>query len=251
MFVNHFYQFIADRTETLKKSLQTQSRNWLDAVPDAVAALALLMSLAQIGTALAPLGAVRRLWRWVELSPGRIVRAVEAGDLLGVVRPYLGHMFFHINLAHYVMNVLAMLIAGSFVFREMKAHGKPGKSDATAAFIAFFLLSGLAAGFVFTAVNLSSFRPMIGASGAAAGLFGAAVWILIMRSGDGRRSKRYLLACLAVASVNVMLASYLLDTSVISRFLFNSASAWQAHLGGYVFGVIFYPLFERMAASSR
>jgi membrane associated rhomboid family serine protease len=220
-------------------------------LPDTVAGIALLLSVVQVGAALAPIGMVRRLWRLFELSPGRILRAVESGDLTGVARPYLGHMFFHINLAHYLTNLLAIAIAGTFVFRELKAHAQPGKSDASAAFIAFFVLSGLAAGFVFAAANLNSYRPMIGASGAAAGLFGACVWILVMRGEGKRRSKQYRAAALFVATLNIAMASYLLDTSFLSRLAFNGPSAWQAHFGGYIFGVLFYPLFERMASSSR
>ncbi|GJL92602.1 rhomboid family intramembrane serine protease [Hyphococcus sp.] len=227
-----------------------QRLGWLNAVPDAVAGIVLLLSVIQIGTALAPVRAVRRVWRMVEISPGRILRAVEAGDLAGVVRPYLGHMFFHINLVHYLMNVIAILAAGTFVFREMKSRATPGKSDASAAFIAFFLLSGLAAGFVFVAANLHSYTPMIGASGAAAGLFGAGVWILVMRNHGENRSTRYCIVAVAVATLDIVLASFLLDNSFLSQVLFNSPSAWQAHLGGYLFGVLFYPLFERMAASS-
>lgn len=222
---------------------------WLDEIPDAVAAPALAISIVQICSALAPLGALRRVWRMVELSPGRIVRAIEAGDVLGVVRPYLGYIFFHINFTHYLLNLAAICGLGVFVHREMSARANPGRSDASAAFLAFFLLSGLAAGFAYCAANLQAYRGMLGASGAAAGLFGAAIWITITRHGETENWRKG--AALTLATLNVVMLTYLIDTSPLSRFLFNSASAWQAHAGGYVFGLFAYPLFERMAQSSR
>lgn len=177
--------------------------------------------------------------------------AIENGEFFNVVRAYVGHMFFHISLAHYFMNLLAIVFAGTYVFREMQAHARPDRSDASAAFIAFFLISGLAAGFCYAAWNLNAYMPMIGASGAAAGLFGAGVWILVMRGDGARRSIRYRAAALVLATLNIAMASYLLDTSFLSKFVLNGPSAWQAHLGGYLFGALFYPLFERMAASSK
>ncbi len=237
----------------LKNLVPLKALRLLDGLPNAVAAPAFLISVIQIATALAPSGAVRRVWRLFELSPARVIRALEAGDLAGVVRPYLGYMFFHVNFAHYALNLIATVIAGVFVYREMDAHAQPGKSDAPAAFLAFFILSGLAAGFTFSAANQNAYTPMIGASGAAAGLFGAALWIFLMRSEPEKPQQPAWrpAALLGVATLDIIMASYLLDTSPLSHFLFNSASAWQAHAGGCIFGVLFYPLFERMAASSR
>ncbi len=236
-----------------KKPPQSKAWRWASAIPDAVAAPALLISLIQIASELAPQAIVWRAWRLIELSPAKIARALEAGDLIAVIRPYLGYMWFHINFAHYFVNLAAIFAAGAFVYREMDLHGQPGKSDAPAAFLAFFILSGLAAGFAFAAANPHSFTPMIGASGAASGLFGAAVWIFLMRPEQGARQQSHWrrFALLALASIDIVMASYLFDTSPVSKALFNSASAWQAHAGGCIFGIVFYPLFERMARSSR
>jgi membrane associated rhomboid family serine protease len=222
--------------------------------PGAVAALGSALALVYAVTGLMPAATVHRLWHMFELSPARAFHAVETGAYFsGVVRPYLGHMVFHINLTHLLVNLAAVVLCGSFVHREMELQAGSRRNDAPAAFIAFFLLCGLAGGFAFALADPRSAQSVVGASGAAAGLFGACAWILIMRfGGEGERlGDMRRIAMLALFSVLVVGASVVLDNSSVSRLLFGSASAWQAHVGGYVAGLLTYPLFEKIAASGR
>ncbi len=248
---------------------------WLDAIPDPVAALALVLTIIQLATALAPPGAVRRIWRLVEVSPARIAGAADARDWVGLVRPYLGHMFVHINLFHYAVNLVAIVIAGTLVFREMQTKTAPGKSDPAAAFIAFFLLCGMAGAFAFVTLNPKTYLPMIGASGAAAGLFGAVVLMVARREWSvlpltGAAKTTFVIVAISAALVIVNYAlfalfDFLLDLLQSNKLMLHrlpgwrsqlniwlgGGSAWQAHAGGYLFGLIAFPLFERMARSSR
>ena len=160
--------------------------------PGAVAALGSVLAVVYSVTGLLPAGAVHRLWHMFELSPVRAFRAAETGAYFsGVVRPYLGHMLFHINLTHLLVNLFAVVMCGSFVHREMEIQAAPRRNDAPAAFIAFFLVCGLAGGFGFTLADPNSAQSMVGASGAAAGLFGACAWILVMRFGGGEECAGY------------------------------------------------------------
>jgi len=261
--------------ETPEPNPKKSRWQWLDAIPDPVAAVALALTILQLATALAPVRAVRRLWRLVEVSPARIARAAEAGDWAGLVRPYLGHMFFHINLVHYVVNLTAILTAGTLVFREMQAKTAPGKSDPAAAFIAFFLLCGMAGAFAFVALNPKTYMPMIGASGAAAGLFGAVVLMIARRDWSalplvGAAKTIFVIVAISTALVIVNYVLFALFDSLLDLLQSNKlmlsripgwrsklniwlggGSAWQAHAGGYLFGLVAFPLFERMARSSR
>ncbi len=248
---------------------------WLDAIPDPVVAIALVLSLIQLGVAAAPAGVVRRIWRLVEVSPARINHAAEAGEWTRVVRPYLGHMFFHINLLHYAVNVAAIMVAGTLVYREMQSKTAPGKSDPAAAFIAFFLLCGMAGAFAFVALNPKTYMPMIGASGAAAGLFGALVLMAARRDWPalplaGAAKTVFVIVAVSAGLLIINFALYAvfdfaLDILQSKKILLSripgwrsqlniwlgGASAWQAHAGGYLFGLISFPLFERMARASR
>ncbi len=248
---------------------------WLDAIPNPVVAIALALSLVQVGMAAAPAGVVRRIWRLVEVSPARINHAAEASEWMGLVRPYLGHMFFHINLLHYVVNLAAIIVAGTLIYREMQSNTAPGKSDPAAAFIAFFLLCGMAGAFAFVALNPKTYMPMIGASGAAAGLFGALVLIAARRDWPalplaGAAKTVFVIVAISAALliINFVLYAFFnfaLDFLQSKKIMLSQipgwrrqlniwlggASAWQAHAGGYLFGLIACPLFERMARASR
>ena len=235
---------------------RTKQNDWFSLFlnpPDVVAVIIILLALIQAGMGLAPDAIARNIWRVVELSPTDALRAVEQGEYFrGIAIPFLGHIFFHINLTHLLLNIVAIGVVGSFVFHEMEtASPKVRKSDASAAFAAYFFASGMFAGLFFVLMNFDSSRAVLGASGAGAGLFGGAVWILLMRPSEGRRQHSDLRKALTLVLVSLVIValSIVLDTSKLSILLFKTASAWQAHVGGYLFGLIAYPFFERLGAA--
>jgi membrane associated rhomboid family serine protease len=80
-------------------------------------------------------------------------------------------MFVHGGLLHFAGNMLYLWIFGDNVEDRM-GHGR---------FVVFYLLCGAAAAFVQTIVNPDSLVPMVGASGAIAGVMGA-YFVLYPRS---------------------------------------------------------------------
>lgn len=221
--------------------------------PTAIAGLCALMAVLHVALAFAPARLARQAWRLFEVSPKPMLMALERGDLVRVARAFLGHMFFHVNAAHLLLNVAAILTLGAIAYREMEARDGEHKNDAAVSFLAFFLISGMAAAAVFILVTPESYRPMIGASGGAAGLAGACAWIFVTRASDGQPRSGALRNgfFLVLISAALIASSIYFDTSPLSLRLFGSVSAWQAHVGGYVFGVVAYPLFERMAGARR
>ncbi|PQA88921.1 rhomboid family intramembrane serine protease [Hyphococcus luteus] len=220
--------------------------------PNAIAGLCALMAALHAALAFAPARLVGQVWRLFELSPRPVLMALERGDVASAARAFLGYMFFHVNAAHLLINLAAILALGAVVYREMEARAAARKSDAAAAFIAFFMISGMAAGAAFVLARPDAYQPMIGASGGAAGLAGACAWLFVTRTGEGGGLAGDALnfVILVLTSAVLIIASIYLDTSPLSHKLFGSASAWQAHVGGYVFGVFAYPLFERLAGAA-
>ncbi|WP_411817764.1 rhomboid family intramembrane serine protease [Hyphococcus sp. DH-69] len=239
----------------------TDRNDWLGFFkdpPDTVSSIVLALATIQIFMSLLPIGAMRRIWRWFELSPARVMHALEKGDVVtGLVRPILGHMVFHVNVMHMVINLLALGLMGSYVYREMENAPGAKTHDVPVVFIAFLILSGMFAGFFFVLINQSSWQAMIGASGAASGLFGAIVWINLMRQRkiddavQGAHSIFISILMIFGVSALIIGATIFFDTSKLSYILFKSASAWQAHVGGYIFGLLFYPLFERLTSAGH
>ena len=217
--------------------------------PNAVAGLCAFMAVLHVVLSLAPVRFARQAWRLFEVSPKPLLWALEHGHYVRAVRAFIGHMFFHVNAVHLLTNVAAIVALGSLVYREFEARAPERRSDASVAFLAFFLTSGLAAAAVYVLARPDSFQPMIGASGGAAGLAGACAWLFAVQNGDsGKLVSAFLNAALLVGvSAALIGASIYLDTSQLSMRLFGSASAWRAHVGGYVYGILAYPLFERLA----
>ena len=69
--------------------------------------------------------------------------------------------------------------------------------------------------------------------------------------GEPRRGVLKNSAILILISASVIALTIFLDTSKLSHMLFNNNSAYPAHIGGYLFGVLTYPVFERFAGAGK
>jgi len=142
------------------------------------------------------------------------------------------HIFLHGSWTHVLFNAVACLIFATPVIR---AFGKG--AGAALSFFAFFFLCGMAAGLGFCLLNLSSAVPVVGASGAIYGLIGASSRIAGVRGASGGivplTNSRVLSSAAVWIGIN-------LATALLPFVLGGPAVviAWQAHIAGYVFGVL-------------
>jgi len=128
---------------------------------------------------------------------------------VGYFEPWrmLTSMFLHGSLWHILFNMYALYVFGSMLERGL-GRGR---------YLALYLISGFA-GSVAVLLLGDPFTPVVGASGAIFGLFGA--FIVLQKQMGG--SIRGLLILLAI--------------NVVIAFLPGSNIAWQAHLGGILVG---------------
>src|SRR5688500_14332225 len=147
-------------------------------------------------------------------------------------------MFLHGGWFHIINNMWVLLIFGDNVEAGM------GKIR----YLIFYLLSGVAAGLLQTYILPGSLVPMIGASGAVAGVLGAYL-ILFPRSRIAS-----LVPILFIFTIVEIPAVFFLVFWFVSQLysgLFSiqgageSGIAWWAHVGGFVFGFIMVFLFRR------
>ena len=146
------------------------------------------------------------------------------------------HMFAHGGFVHVVMNVAGLMVVGP---RLIARIGSP--PVAWARFLYVFVGSGLAGGATFLALAGSS-QSALGSSGAIFGLLGAlarvhpatgeAVSILSRRSG--------MLAFMFVRDHLIMFALIFVALLVTGH---SAMVAWEAHLGGTLFGLFISSLF--------
>jgi membrane associated rhomboid family serine protease len=103
--------------------------------------------------------------------------------------------------------------------------------------LAFYLLCGMAGAFAQFAADPASPRVLIGASGAISGLFAAVLWFTVRRQGFW-----FLVALWLVMNV---------VTGEIDPIGGGSGHiAWVTHLGGFIAGLVLFPVFDRGARAS-
>ncbi len=139
-------------------------------------------------------------------------------------------LFVHGGWIHAAGNALWALPFGAAVSRLFGLDIK-----GAAAFLFFFLVCGVAANLGYAALHIDSDMPLVGASGAVAGLMGAGS--RLMRSGPGG------LAPLTAPMVVWMAASWMVVNVVLGVLgvapgMGQVLVAWEAHIFGYAAGVL-------------
>jgi len=152
----------------------------------------------------------------------------------------LESMFLHGSILHIAGNMLFLWIFGNNV-EDRLGRGR---------YVAFYLLSGLAAAYAQAAVFPNSALPLIGASGAIAGILGAYI-LLFPRARILTVGFLFFWFVLpAWLWIGIWIALQLL--SEVGSVAGNTGVAYMAHLGGFVAGMvlllIFRPRRERPAA---
>ncbi|MDX2265001.1 MAG: rhomboid family intramembrane serine protease [Hyphomicrobiales bacterium] len=150
------------------------------------------------------------------------------------------YMFLHADWLHLIGNMAFLWVFGDNV-EDAMGHAK---------FLLFYLLCGIFAGLVHTIAQSTSDSPLIGASGAVAGVIAAylmlhpnvRVWCLVLMKFPIRLSAGFILS---VWIVLLQIVNVVMNV--------GGATAWWAHIGGFVAGallVVFMrrpgvPLFDR------
>ena len=147
-------------------------------------------------------------------------------------------MFLHGGWFHIINNMWVLLIFGDNVEAGM------GKIR----YLIFYLLSGVAAGLLQTYILPSSMVPMIGASGAVAGVLGA---YLILVPGSRIASLVPSLFIFTIVEIPAVLFLLFWFVSQLYSGLGaiqgggESGIAWWAHIGGFAFGVLMVFFFRK------
>ncbi len=134
-------------------------------------------------------------------------------------------MIIHGGWIHVLVNSIMMVAMGVLFERQFGAKRT----------LIFFLLCGMAGNLIYFILNPGLTTPVIGASGAISGLFGAAV----MMMNSGTMATRY------GAPNKGALHFILLWISIIVVFgMLSADTAWQSHLGGFLGGVGLFQLWR-------
>jgi membrane associated rhomboid family serine protease len=168
------------------------------------------------------------------LIPQAVADAFSGGNLAAAVTPLFAYQFMHGGWLHIGSNMLYLWVFGDNV-EDRVGHVR---------YLIFYLLMGVLAGLAQVAFSPGSGVPIIGASGAVAGILGA-----------------YLVSCprarvLALIPIFVILYPAELPAVIFLGFWFilqlfsgiasigvEVSIAWWAHIGGFVAGMLLIHLF--------
>jgi membrane associated rhomboid family serine protease len=175
---------------------------------------------------------------------------VLPGGLGASLWSFVSYAAIHADLTHLGFNAIWLLAFGSPVARRFGA----------ARFLIFFAATSAAGALAHLLTNPGSLHPMIGASAAISGTMGAATRFAFEPGGPldmWRRERtdvdRIPAAPLLVALRNPRVLTFLavwfglnllFGLSSLPLFDDNQAVAWQAHVGGFLAGLLLFSAFD-------
>jgi membrane associated rhomboid family serine protease len=146
----------------------------------------------------------------------------------------LTFMFLHGGFFHLLGNMWFLYIFGDNV-EDRLGHFR---------YLAFYLLCGLASGISHLFLNWTSQIPTIGASGAIAGVMGA-YFILYPRAKVLTLVPIFFFLHFIEIPAFLFLGFWIFFQFLNAAFSTQAGGiAWWAHIGGFIFGIIFLKLFQ-------
>jgi membrane associated rhomboid family serine protease len=191
--------------------------------------------------------------------PARFGSSVELGTLPGGwaadVWTFITYAFIHGDATHLTVNSVWLLPFGAAVARRF----------GTVRFLAFFAVTAAAGAAVHLVTHIGAIQPVIGASASISGLMAAATRFAFQRGGPlslfrvgdddayrvpaaplavALRDKRVIVFLLAWFAVNLVFGLGAVAVPGVEQQI-----AWQAHIGGFIAGLILFPLFDPIVPS--
>jgi membrane associated rhomboid family serine protease len=188
--------------------------------------------------------------------PARYDEALSPAEVGPAIWTFVTYAFLHGGAVHLATNSIVFLPFGSAVARRF----------GTLRFIGFFIVTAVAGALLHLVTHQGEALPMIGASAAVSGFMAGAIRfafqrggpIAMFRSGD---ESPYQVPAASLASafrdvrIVVFMAAWLVLNIVfgigaISLLGVEQSIAWQAHIGGFVAGLLLFPLFDPVPPQS-
>ncbi len=201
------------------------------------------------------------LYNNLAFVPVEFLARLEAGQALQAVVPLIGHIFLHdprpsvmfLPSAHLILNMLWLVVFGSGIARRLCVEGSYGADRAfnIGIFLAFYFACGVAGGLTHYGFHHLESIGLVGASGAISGLMGGTLRFALrlfapMGAEYGRLAPLWARPVLVASALFIGLNGM---TGVAGAAGVQEAAqiAWEAHIGGFLFGLIAFPLFDRLA----
>jgi membrane associated rhomboid family serine protease len=175
------------------------------------------------------------------------------GGYLTAVTSFVTYMVVHAGWVHLLVNLLWMLAFGSAVARRM------GSLD----FLVFSVLCGIAGAFTHLMFHYGEMTPVVGASAAISGQMAGALRFFFQAPRLSRQRRpdfanAPLMSLRQTFSDKRMIAFLVFWVAINAYFGLSSIRiageeggiAWEAHIGGFLCGLLLFGAFDRRIAGS-
>lgn len=166
----------------------------------------------------------------------------ENGEYPRPISPFLTiftSMFLHGGLLHLLGNMLYLWIFGNNV-EDYLGHLQ---------FILFYLISGFFAAFIHTFSDINSSIPMIGASGAIAGLLGA--YLILFPRANVSTLFIFIIFFKVIKVPAVLILGLWFLIQLLNAGNVGGSVAWYAHVGGFLTGVFLILTFKSIRRTNQ
>jgi membrane associated rhomboid family serine protease len=219
-------------------------------IPGAVLAAAGLLIAVQIVKGLLPDVEALEFMLALAFIPARYAGAALElpGGYLTAVTSFVTYMIVHAGWMHLTVNLLWMVAFGSAVAKRI----------GTSRFFAFSILCGIAGALTHLAFHFGEMAPVVGASAAISGQMAAAIrFVFSAQSHGGWRTPDLAnvpLATLGETLTNPrilailgiwVLLNAMFGFGIVSLAGAEGQIAWEAHIGGFLFGLFCFGFFDR------
>lgn len=173
--------------------------------------------------------------------------SMESGDQsLAWLWTPITYSFLHGGYGHLIVNSVWLMAFGAIVARRIGAT----------TFLVFWALSAICSAAFYWGLHQDSFIPVIGASGVVSALMGAAARFAFPKDGRFNRLNAHLLprnslqSALTNRTVLIYVAVWF-GVNALAAVGFAAGAgdgariAWEAHVGGFLFGFLAFAFFDR------
>lgn len=174
------------------------------------------------------------------LAPDRLFDLNGSGAAIAAaILPVFSHVFIHATFPHLIFNLMWLVVFGTPVALRFGSAVR---------FLAFFFACAAAGGVFFSFFHMEDSTVLVGASGGITGLLGGLVRFAFHRPLSKPASAKGVLP-LTDRSVLTWSAVVILMNASVAVFgpglgAGDADIAWQAHIGGYLFGLLSFKLFD-------
>lgn len=225
-------------------------------LPRAVLVASLVMIAVQVVMDLLPDEISIRVLLTLAFIPARYSGAAAElpGGYITAVTSFVTYMVVHGGWTHLLINVMWMLAFGTAVARRIGNRG----------FYEFSILCGIAGVLTHLALHWGAIAPVVGASAAISGqMAGALRFIFFAKPRPGESKPDFFgvpLASLGQTFSDRRIVAFMLFWLVLNVYFgvtsfgidgSDGGVAWEAHIGGFVCGLLIFGFFDRRSRSDE